>query len=308
MAEFIIGYILVVLVIIAKRFVANPAGSLCNPLFYLVGFGALYFLLPASYLEYILLVAQFSIDETVVNQCRFWSFWYESVFLIFYLCSEDSKLVLSDSKPTKGTESIAWWLNLALCFFLIFILLVYVPPIMAIRSDRGAAFELYEYSLNSPFRFRQITYCHMVVMFILVWGKRNLKYLLPCLGYLIIDYSHGGRTSSLIIFLFAYFCIILISGKTYIKYALVFIIGLTAIGLLQRSDATELSSIAFTAGVEFSNTYLTTAYMVATPDCHLDGLEYAIVSIMKIFPGGIVDKLTGFLWYGDILSERIGIG
>lgn len=301
-------YILIIFWLLRKRFVACPTGSLTNPLFFVVGFGALYFLLPASYIEYILLVSGFPVEDNIIHECWFWSFWYETIFLLFYLKSRDVKLKFNNVRASSQMLKIAQWLNIFLCLLLAFILLVYVPPIFAVHADRGAAFELYEYTINSPFRFRQITYCHMVIMFILVWNKRNLKYLFPSLAYLLIDYSHGGRTSSLIILLFAYFCFILINGKTYLKYAAVCLFFLIIVGLLQRSEATEFYEMLFSAGMEFSNTYLTTAYLIDHPEYHLNGFEYALVSFMKIFPGGVFDKMIGFLWYGDILSDKIGIG
>lgn len=308
MSYFLIGYLFLIFFILIRRFVQCPTGSLSNPLFYIVGFGALYFLLPASYLDFILLVAGLTVKKSTIVECQWFSIWYETVFLIFYLFSNDYRLRFNTAKANDAVVNVCWWLNVILCIFLLFILFVYVPKIFALRADRGAAFELYEYSVNSPFRFRQITYCHIAIMFVLVWAKRKLIYLLPCIPYLIIDYSHGGRTSSLIILLFVYFCFILIKRKTYFKYALISIVFLTTVGLFQRSDSSKFSELAFTSGMEFSNTYITTAYLLEHPDFNFDPLEYIVVSIMKLFPGGMVDKMTGFIWYGDLLSEKVGLG
>ena len=308
MSYFLIGYIFLIYFFLIRRFIKCPTGSLSNPLFYIVGFGALYFLLPASYLDYILLVAGLSAKASTVIECQWFSIWYETVFFMFYLLSNDYQLRFNTTKANDSVVNVCWWLNVLLCCFLLFIIIIYVPKIFALRDNRGAAFELYEYSVNSPFRFRQITYCHIVIMFVLVWAKRKLIYLLPCTAYLIIDYSHGGRTSSLIILLFVYFCLILIKRKTYINYALISIVFLTAVGLLQRSDSSKFSELAFTSGMEFSNTYITTAYLLEHSDYKLDSIEYIFVSLMKLFPGGIVDKMTGFVWYGDLLSEKVGLG
>ena len=308
MSYFLIVYLFLVLFILIRRFVQCPTGSLSNPLFYIVGFGALYFLLPASYLDFILIVAGLTVKESTIVECQWFSIWYETVFLIFYLFSNDYRLRFNTTKANEAVVNVCWWLNVIFCVFLLFVLIIYVPKIFALRADRGAAFELYEYSINSPFRFRQITYCHIAIMFVLVWAKRRLIYLLPCIAYLIIDYSHGGRTSSLIILLFVYFCFILVKRKTYIKYAVISIVFLTAVGLFQRSDSSKFSELAFTSGMEFSNTYITTAYLVEHPEFKLDPLEYIVVSIMRLFPGGIIDKMTGFIWYGDLLSEKVGLG
>lgn len=305
----ILTLLFIVLRILFRDFRKNPAGSLINPLFLLLLFSLLYFLVPLLYLDLILETTQF--PDSSVNKISLYLFsiWYILIFLFFYKKSNPIECNFSDISPSYTVYRSSCYIYYIINIILILIVILYVPSIYSLKEDRGAALNLYEGMVNSRFKLRILMYCHFCSIFIIFWKKKTLKVLLPCLLYFIIDYSHGGRTVSLMTLLFCYYIYILKTQKTHIVFFLIIILLLLIAGIIQRSSSDELLWNLYMGGAEFSNTYLTTVYLVDHPDYRLDGLSYFIVSLSKIFPGGMVDKMLGFgEWYGNELSNDIGLG
>ena len=292
-----------------RRFVKNPAGSLINPLFLLLCFSLLYFILPTFYIEYTLLVVQRNVESSTILHAKLFSAWYVFCFLIFYLFSIDQKLTLN-GQPNNQTVLIAKTLWLLITILLIVIIVLYVPQIYAVRGNRGLAFSMYERLINSRFKLRILLYTHIGIMFILFWKYRSLFWLLPCLLYLIIDYSHGGRTVSFIVLLFAYFVLILKTNRSYLKYAFFAIIALASLGVMQRGASTSLVVNLYMAAAEFTNTHLTTLFLLDDATLYKGSPStYAVVSLSRVLPGGLVARLLEFdTWYGEGLSRNIGFG
>lgn len=292
-----------------RRFLKNPAGSLINPLFYLLAFSTLYLLVPLLYIDFALTVVDIDIPVWAVKQAFGWSMWYVVIFYLFYLFSSDINCVFSGNCINHKLIKPLFIVYIFLSLVMLYIVLRYAPSVYAIKSDRGAALLLYETYVNGPFKLRILMYLHLVTIFMLFWRYKKYLYLSPCLLYLILDNSHGGRTVSFMILCFVYFLIVVKEQKTYLKYAICIVISFVFVGLLQRSTSSDLMWNLYMSGAEFSNTYLTTLYLLSHPDYLLDGDSYFFVSLSKILPGGIVDKILGFgEWYGNQLSDDIGLG
>lgn len=306
---FVFFVVIAIFYTLYRRFILNPAGSLVNPLFLLLFYSNLYLLVPFLYLDFAIEAVQFPCSDSSRYIGLLWSLWYVSVFYFCYLRSSDVVCDFASINITRTSYKCTLLFHYLLIFILIFIVVKYVPAIFAVREDRGAALNLYESTVNSPFKLRILMYCHYCLMFILYVRSNRLVYLWPCLLYILIDYSHGGRTVTLMTFLFCYFLIILKTKKTYLFPAVCFIICMILVGVVQRSTMSDFFWGVYMAGAEFSNTYLTTLYLIDHPQYMLDGLSYFLVSVSKIFPGGMVDKMLGFgEWYGNPLSEQIGLG
>lgn len=291
------------------RFKRNPSGSLLNPLFYLVIFSSLYLLLPLVYIDFVFAVTSWDVEQSIVNQAYFWSIWYVLVFTIFYKLSIDHQYKYSSILPSRLAVNCSFFIWISLSILLVFIILVYCPTIYAVKSDRGLAIQIYDSTINARFKLRILLYIHLATMFILFWKSPDFLYLFPCIFYAIIDYSHGGRTVTVMVLSFVYLLIILKTNKTYIRSALIIVFFLITVGLLQRSSSSDFLWNLYMAGAEFSNTYLTTIYVLQHPDYMHNGFDYMIVSISKLFPGGVVDKMMGFgEWYGEVLSDKINMG
>ena len=301
--------ILIVIYTLLKDFIKNPAGSLINPLFTLLLFSVFYFILPLIYADYALEVSNIHASKEGVYSAYGWSLWYTFIFYIFYTKSPKHICELSDQKPSKLSYKCAFTIYWIITFILLFIIVKYTPAVYAARDNRAVALSLYEGTINAPFKLRILQYCHYVTIFILYLKKRNLTWLLPCICYFIIDYSHGGRTVSLMTLMFCYFIVILHTHKTYIMQVLIIVFVMIMVGTIQRSTSADFLWNLYTTGSEFSNTYLTTIYLTDHPNYLLDGWSYILVSLSKILPGGFVDKLLNFgEWYGNELSKSIGMG
>lgn len=298
---------IVIIVKLIKDFRKNPAGTLLNPLFFLTLYSALYFLLPLFYIEYVLEVTNFPF-QLHKTECMAWSLWYTGVFYLCYLKSSPMDFKLLDTGPSRYTYMYSKWVYWIISCVVILIIIIYVPSVLAVRDDRGAALSLYE-AFNSRFRLRILMYCHYCVMFIMYWKHRKLKYFWPCLLYCIIDYSHGGRTVTLMSFTYFYIFLVHKTKKTYLLVASCAVLAMILSGVFQRSSVSEFIWGLYMAGAEFTSTYLTTVYMVDHPEYHIDGFNYFFVALSKVLPGGMVDKMLGFgEWYGNPLSDKIGLG
>lgn len=310
------NYILIIITILSlttliKRFIKNPAGSLMNPLFLLLAFSLLYFSLPALYVEYALMVMRTEVTTNTIETARLYSITYISCFYIFYLLSKDRKFCLTNSSPSKITIGISKILWILISLFLIFIIIVYFPQIYTLRDSREMALQAYEILINMRFKLRIILYLHLCVIFVLFWKDKSLFWLLPCFLYLIIDYSHGGRTMSLLVILFSYFLLILKTEKHFLKFTIIVVFIMITSGLLQRTNADgSFFWYIYSSGLEFSNTYLTTViYLDDMSIFEQSTSEYIIVSLSKVLPGGLVDKYLDFgEWYGNGLSDQLGFG
>lgn len=291
-----------------RSFLRNTAGTLINPLFWLLLYSIFYLLLPLLYVDFAIEATGLSFEAQSIHKAYIWSIWYVLIFYLFYLKSSPIVCEFSDLSPSVTAYKcslVVYWVILLL---LILIILLYVPSIYAVREDRGAALNLYEVTINSRFKLRILIYCHYITMFILFWKDTKLRWLLPCILYILIDYSHGGRTVSLMTLTFCYFLVVLKYKRIFLLLILVCVMSLIFLGVLQRSTSTDFIWQLYMAGAEFSNTYLTTIYL-SENDILFDGWSYFVVSLSKIFPGGVVDKLLGFgEWYGNDLSECIGLG
>jgi hypothetical protein len=79
---------------------------------------------------------------------------------------------------------------------------------------------------------------------------------------------------------------------------------------MQRGVWSNFSWNLYMAGTEFSNTYLTVLFILDDANIYKGSpCDYMMVSLSKMFPGGLVDKYLQFgEWYGNELSDKIGIG
>lgn len=296
---------------LVRRFRKNPAGSIINPLFHLLLFSLLYLLLPLYYIDFSLIIQNdINISQTAISSAYNLSLWYVACFYLFFCLSNDIKCEFNMKESLNiKIYRIAKCLYFAINIILVLLIIRYVPSIYALKENRSAALLLYETILNGTFKLRIIMYIHLITIFLIFWKSHKLRYLLPCSLYLIIDYSHGGRTVSLMILVFSYFIVLIKKKNTYFKYVISVVILMVVLGLLQRSTSNDLYWNLYMAGAEFSNTYLTTLYLLTNTNYSLNGLEYCIVSISKLVPGGIIDKLLDFgEWYGNDLSDKIGLG
>lgn len=309
-------YILVFLtifssIILVKRFIKNPAGSLMNPLFLLLIFSLFYFSLPALYIEYALMIMRTSVKIDTIETAKLYSIVYIFCFFVFYLLSKDHKFCFTDSSPSNMTVGISKILWGVISLFLIFLIIMYFPKIYVLRDSREMALDAYEHLINMRFKLRLILYAHLCIIFVLFWKDKSLFWLFPCLLYLIIDYSHGGRTMSLLVILFSYLILILKTDKHYLKFAIIIVFIMATSGLVQRANADgSIYWYLYFSGLEFSNTYLTTVlYLDDMSIYEQSTFEYVVVSLSKIVPGGLADKYFGFgEWYGNGLSEQLGFG
>lgn len=306
--DVVVGFFLIVIICcLINRFVKNPAGSLLNPLFYLLLFSSLYLLLPLLYIDFILEVADWDVSKETISKCYFWSLWYVGIFFVAYVSSRDGEYYFSSNKPSVSVVNMSKIVYVILTLLIIYIVCAYAPTIYSLRSDRGLALQIYESSVNGKFKLRILTYCHLMSMLVLFWRYRSYLYLLPIIGYLLIDYSHGGRTVSLMVILFAYIIMVLNTRKTYINLALCAVVAFIISGVLQRSASSNFIWTLYMSAAEFSNTYLTSIFLLGHPDFSYDGLAYMAVSLSKVLPGGFVDRLLEFgEWYGNFLSNDIG--
>lgn len=302
-------FILIILFGLIRDFLRNPAGSLINPLFLLLFYSTFYFLLPLLYIDIAIDAIQLQFTESGKYWAFGWSFWYVTVFYIFYQKSSKYTCEIVSVRISNMAYRFSLLVYCLIILLLLFILIRYVPSVYSLHDNRGAALNLYEETINSRFKLRILMYCHYATTFILYLKKRTLLYLLPCLLYFLIDYSHGGRTVSLMTLTFVYFVIVLQTRKTYMLPVICIVFVMVMVGVIQRSTSTDLIWSLYMAGAEFSTTYMTTLYLSDHPDYMLDGFSYLLVSLSKLLPGGFVDRLLGFgEWYGNPLSAQIGLG
>lgn len=303
-------YILFVLRIAFRRFEANPSGSLLNPLFYLVVLSAFYFILPLTISHFTLSIIGWNIHSETILKCTFISFYYCVVFLGFYLSSKDHAVQFAGGATKKEGILLAKILNALICILLLYIIVARVPSVFAVRGSRVAAYSLYQHSIESPFKLRIIMLVHFGILWLLFIRYRKYKWLLPLLAYLIIDFSHGGRIASVMTCLFFYIILVIDKKKTFLRWAIAAVILFLAAGVLQRDTvAASIVWKLYSASLEFVNTYLTTIFLCEHPEYHQGALEYIIWSISKILPGGLVGRVMEFEgWYGELLSDRIGLG
>lgn len=292
-----------------KRLNANAAGNVVNPLFYLVVFSYLYLLVPGLYIDYAIEASGIRSIDYNANLAQLLCLWYVAVFYLFYYASTDYKFEFTDNKPNKSTVYFAWIYSVVIFCLLLFVLVKDVPNVFIHRADRTLALTIYEETINARYKLHILLFIQICCVFLLFWNNKNLKYLLLILPFLIIDFSHGGRTVSLIVIIFSYILYVLKYRKTYLLRLTLIIVCLALLGIMQRSNFVNLQWTAYLAAVEFSNTRLTTNFVVNDTNLRGDLPIYILNSLYKIFPGGLFSRLIDFGdWYGENLSEQIGIG
>lgn len=304
-------WIVFVLRVASVRFFKNPTGSLFNPLFYINILALFYIILPLTLIPYTLTVVKWQISNQVFNQAVFLSFWYSFVFFGFYVASKDHDVRFCSFNASPDCVIVAKCLNVILCLLLSYIILFKVPLIIPLRGTRGEAYSAYQTLIEAPFKLRIIMFLHIGVMYYLFAKYRKFRWLLPLLLYLLIDYSHGGRIASVMCGLFFYTMLVLNNRKTYLKYAILVIFIMLSLGVIQRSSGSDTDMLwkLYSGIMEFTNTYLTTIFMCGHPDFHMDLSEYLMWIVSKLFPGGIIGKMTGTEgWYGEMLSNKIDLG
>ena len=293
-----------------KRFHRNPSGSLLNPLFYMVILSLFYFIIPLIFLPFSLKVMDMEVSQRTIFKSCFLSFYYTSIFFLFYILSKDRNVRFSCVQFNNKSIKIAKIINICICILLIYIIIFRVPHILALRSSRGVAFGMYNNLIEGPFKFRLVLLFHLGIISFLFIKFKRYKYFLPLICYLIIDFSHGGRILSVIVLLFFYIHFVIDRGKSYIKYSFIAIISLIILGVLQRdSSEFQLMWKIYSSVTEFCNTYLTTVYLIEHPEYSQDISSYTVLWISRCVPGGMVGKMMGIdTWYGELLSQEIGQG
>lgn len=293
-----------------RRFNKNQYGSLTNPFFLLFNFSLLYFILPHLYLEYVIQVFEWDITPKAKTELLLFSIYYVAVFFAFYLLSKDNEYIPSYRSENVDTRviKIAWYL---LCIMVLFITIYYFPKIFALKQDRTSALLFFETSVNGKFKLRIILYIQMILSYLLFIRKKNFIWILALLPHIILDFSHGGRTTSLIVLIFFGICLLQKGFK--IKLMTIVILGaffvLSALFGRTRNVGQDIIWNIYLSMAEFHNTMMTSLYVINNPGYSDSLLAYIVVSLSKIFPFGLVDKLIGYgEWYGNNLSEAIGAG
>lgn len=298
-------------VTLVRRLLRNKTGALLNPLFYLMIFSYLYLLLPSFYIEWVVFDL-YNIDITEHNfvVSQYMCLWYLLVFYIFYLISKDNLIIRNDTNVYKGVYQASLAVYFLIILLLLWIIATEVPHIYAARGDRGEALGIYYERVLTRYRIAIVTFVMLGVTAIIILQSKKLIYLAPLLLFCLIDYSHGGRTLTFLVFVFSYINIVLLKHKLYLKYAIPAVVAMILAGILQRYDMSTLLGGLYMAGAEFSNTRITTSYVIGHPEVHGNIIEYFFVSVSRLLPGGILSKLvnpTGE-WYGDIVSSKVDIG
>lgn len=236
MIPLILTLLIIVFISLIKGFKENPTGSILNPLFWLLLYSSFYFLIPLLYLDYSLEVTQFKCSTHAKSSAALLSIWYVLIFYICYLKSSNITCIFSKNSPSRISYIFSLACYTLITCLLIFIIIRYVPSIYALKDDRASALTLYESTVNGRFKLRILMYCHFCTMFILFWNNKKLYYLLPCILYVLIDFSHGGRTVTLMNLTFCYFIITLKTGKTYVIHIFCCLLLMIISGIVQRSS------------------------------------------------------------------------
>lgn len=297
---------------VLRRLKFNCRGAIINPILYLLMFSYLYLLIPNFYISYVIYdVYNLDISASAFQLSEIVCLWHVIIFYIYYLFSKDSIVLPNDNRPYMGVYQISLVVYILLSTFYLFILVKDVPGVFALRGNREEALQRFYQTIQARYKLAILNYIFFGVTTVVLWKTRNLLWLLPLLTICVMDFSHGGRTMTFMVFIYSYINIVLIKNKLFFKFALGSILFMMAVGVLQRAgDSTWWWSL-YTAGAEFSNTRVTTSYVLDVPRIHGDLFQHAIISVLKIFPGGISNKLYGIpdgMWYGEELSQHLDLG
>jgi hypothetical protein len=266
-------------------------------------------MVPALYIQFAARVLALTFSPQAFEKSQWLAIEYVTVFFIAYLISKDHIIQFTENLPGKMSRQIALIVYMLIPVILLFIITFFVPKVFALKHDRGTALMMYEKTIDGPFKLTILLYLHVAATFILFWKKKKLALLLPLLLYWIIDFSHGGRTMTLMTLIFGYILVVLKTEKTYFKYFLILILLMVVAGLVQRTTDSGWLWYLYMSGVEFSNTRMTTVYLFDHPEVHGDIVVYFANAVSKIFPGGFFAKLIDFGdWYGEYLAKKIGLG
>lgn len=289
----------------------NPRGAIVNPLFYLLTFAYLYLLIPNFYIDYVIYdVYSLPIDKASFRLSQIICQWHVLIFFLYYIFSKDAKIALSENRPYIGVYQISFFIYALLTFLFLFIILKEIPAVWALRGNREEALGQFYSTVQSRYKLAILNYIMFGVTTVVVWKKRNLMYLIPLLLICIMDISHGGRTMIFMVFIYCYMNIVLFKNKLYLQYAIAGVVTMIMIGLLQRTDVSNLLWSLYMAGAEFSNTRVTTAYIIDTPQLQEPLLQHMAIAFLKTFPGGISNKIFSIpdgMWYGEKISAHLGL-
>ncbi|XWN52168.1 oligosaccharide repeat unit polymerase [Anoxybacillus flavithermus] len=300
--------LIIIPVYILKRFKNNRRGSILNLTLYPLIFAYLYLLFPSSFIEYSISAFGFRISEKSIIISNLLCIWYVIVFLFFYIISKDRTVVLIESKPEKITYIIGVFLSIIVSIVLIYILIYEAPQIIAVRDNRIEAFHIYVNEVFFKYKIGMLFNITVGSFLVFFWRKKiNFVHFIPLILFILLDQTHGGRALTFFIIIILYVNYVVAKNKMYFKFILIGVSLLFLSGFLQRAvEGQTLESALFFLSGEFTNTRITTSYIIEYLSGNGNFFEYMLRSFMSLFPQQLsASILDPEPWYGSLVSQHM---
>jgi hypothetical protein len=318
MIDFIVLLLLTVFAINQKYRLAVKNGSLAgfvlNPLLYLIFFSFFYlivgnfFVLNEDVYDFFNLSKfKYSIEDSVIKINVFYF-----ILLVFYFFSKDNLIEKNPNfKISNDYIRFLKYFGVFLIAYLAIVAAIAYVFVFPLKNDREMALEAYSVVIFSPLKYGFVVNLNLAFIFIISMlsvKDRFLLFLTWISAFLIlfIDFTHGGRSMSISVFLVFYIAYVINRKSLFLGYVFFGAFLLILSGAVQRVDSGFAIESIYIALGEFVLTRSTTDIVLTnlTSGDYFQPLQCITFSILPSFVDEIFNVQKCFLT--DIIKDNSG--
>jgi hypothetical protein len=234
--------------------------------------------------------------------------YYNISFFFMYMLSTDSKIAI---KYDFLDKSYVLLLIVLLIFFSIYlgsILFLEYNNIYELRSNRKLAFNYYVSHVYDKYKISFVTNTIIILTLLLSLNRRKkwLRFLLPNILVLLLDYAHGGRAISYRVIIVIFVVLVIKLNRVPIKETILMLFFLIAPSYLQRQTNQGFSMLMMLG--EFFNTALT-PLVVLEKGIHLPFLYLIGQIVLSPFPAFVRSNFPKMqISYINVITEEARMG